>query len=432
MPLKPIPSLSLAVLAASSVLGVCGPAHAAPSGTGRPVVTRTTTAATGTIVFIKAYDVWVSRPDGSGARALTTDGTAGAPYDHPSISTNGVIAAMKGATIVRLRQDGTVLNRITPEDLFVPDYATVTIGPIQGAEISPDGTKIAYSQLRLEHYGSSTDDYNYFVTEAETSFTDATQRTGPDKYGIVLGFSPSWVSNSRVALDVNGDVQLADLGHDAQPWFWSKDVFTDFIPLNEPEVSPDHQRVMFGTDAGFVVVAADGDPAGASPRKPSRFLCGLSSDKGSPVAKDAAFGPDSDSAAYSESGDLWVVHGLGSCDASTTLTKIVAGGTEPDWSPAALQAPPVAQSFTLTKAPVVSGIARPGRTLRASTGGWSPTPASYSYRWYRNGVLVAGRTGATYAVGRADVGKRIKVRVTARRSGCTPRSVDSAARLVGR
>ncbi|HJQ05402.1 MAG TPA: hypothetical protein VJ872_08160 [Nocardioides sp.] len=432
MHLNPIASLSLAALAASSVLGVCAPAHADTAGPGRPVVTRTTTASTGTIVFIKSYDVWVSRPDGTGARALTTDGTADAPYDHPSISATGVIAAMKGGTIVRLRQDGTVLNRITPEDLFVPDYATVTISPIQGAEISPDGTKIAYSQLRLEHYGSSTDDYNYFVTEAETSFTDASQPTGPDKYGIVLGFSPSWVSNSRVALDVNGDVQLADLGHDAQPWFWSKDVFTDFIPLNEPEVSPDHQRVMFGTDGGFVVVAANGDPAGASPGKPSQFICGLSSDQGDPVAKDAAFGPDSDSAAYSQGGDLWVVHGLGSCDASTTLTKIVAGGTEPDWSPAALQAPPIAHSFTLTKAPVVSGIARPGRTLRASTGSWSPAPASYTFSWYRNGRLVAGRTKATYAVGRADIGTRIKVRVTVRRGGWTTRSADSAARLVRR
>ena len=422
--------LSATALVGASLLAA-GPADAAHvTGTGTRDGARTATSAVGgSIVYVHASNVWLTRPDGSGRRAVTKDGTATSPYEHPTMSDTGVIAAMKGETIVRMRQDGVVLNRITPEDLFVPDYDTVTISPIQGAEISPDGTKIAYSQLRLERYGGG----GWYEAEAETGFTDAAQWSGPDKYGIMLGYQPGWVTNSRVTLNKSGDVHLGDLGHQASPWFFSDDIFGQFVELVEPEVSPDGQRVLFGVSgAGFAMKTTVGDPRTGTPGKPTANPeCYITADTGEATPIDAAFGPDSDSAVYSEGGDLWVARGLAACSAEgTTLTKIAAGGTEPDWSPAPLSTP--ARVFTVAKAPVVSGTPKVGKQLHAGSGSWSPRPARVTYTWLRNGKVVPGRTGTSYAVGRADRGKRIQVRVTAHRSGYADRSVASKAVTVRR
>ncbi|GAA3648606.1 hypothetical protein GCM10022237_05320 [Nocardioides ginsengisoli] len=425
-------------LAAASLLTAVSPADAASitGGDGSPVRARSSVAAAsavgGSIVYIHADNVWLSRPDGSGQRAVTKDGTATTPYEHPTMSDAGIIAVMKGETIVRMRQDGVVLNRITPEDLFVPDYGTVTISPILDPEISPDGSKIAYSQLRLERYNGPG---GYLETEAETGFTDAAQWAGPDKYGIQLGYQPSWVTNSRVTLNRSGDVHLADLGHPSTPWFYSNDIFGQFIELQETEVSPDGNRVIFGSAGGIGMKTTVGDPRTGTPGKPTANPeCYLTPDAGQPVAKDPSFGPDSDSAAYSEGGDLWVITGLAACGPTTTVTKIATGGTEPSWSPAPLSAAPAPgpQAFALAKAPVVSGKAKVGKRLRASTGTWSPAPSGVSYTWLRNGKVVRGRTASTYVVGRADRGKRIQVRVTVRRNGYTTRSAVSSTVTVRR
>lgn len=422
-------------LAAASLLCAPPPAPAAPAAPTAETAAPSAAAVGGSIVYIRASNIWLTRPDGSGQRQVTRDGTAASPYEHPTMADDGVIAVMKGETIVRMRQDGVVLNRITPEDLFVPDSGTVTISPIQGAEISPDGTKIAYSQLRLERYGGAG---GYLEAEAVTSFTDATRWSGPDKYGIVLGYQPGWVSNSRVALYRNGDVHLADLGQTAQPWFRSPDIFDSFVELLEPEVSRDGKRVLFGVEgAGFAMKTTVGDPRSGSrtPAKPTANPeCYVTPDPGRPSPVDAAFGPDSDSAVYSEGGELWVVLGLAACSAEgTTVTRIATAGTEPDWSPAPLSAPPAAaHAFALTKAPVVSGKAKAGKRLRATSGSWSPAPSGVSYAWLRNGRVVPGRTGPAYAVTRADRGKRIQVRVTVRRTGYATRTALSGAVTVRR
>jgi hypothetical protein len=73
-----------------------------------------------------------------------------------------------------------------------------------------------------------------------------------------------------------------------------------------------------------------------------------------------------------------------------------------------------------TSAPTISGTATEGQTLTANEGSWSNQPTSYSYQWQRcdtNGNACAdigGATGKTYKLQAADVGKTIRVRITAR------------------
>lgn len=73
-----------------------------------------------------------------------------------------------------------------------------------------------------------------------------------------------------------------------------------------------------------------------------------------------------------------------------------------------------------TAPPTVSGTARQGQTLTATTGTWSGTaPLSYAYQWLRcdvagvNCAAVSGAGGSSFVLTALDVGKTMRVRVTA-------------------
>jgi hypothetical protein len=78
-----------------------------------------------------------------------------------------------------------------------------------------------------------------------------------------------------------------------------------------------------------------------------------------------------------------------------------------------------------TGEPAISGRAEEGRTLTSSNGSWSGTqPISFAYQWVRCGAdggrpdggdctVVSGATDRRYRLVRADVGSRMRIRVTA-------------------
>lgn len=72
--------------------------------------------------------------------------------------------------------------------------------------------------------------------------------------------------------------------------------------------------------------------------------------------------------------------------------------------------------------PSISGSARDGSILTASSGSWTGTPTGYAYQWLRcdaqagNCNPISGSTSNRYTVQTADVGSRLKVQVTASNS----------------
>ncbi|WP_214413897.1 N-acetylmuramoyl-L-alanine amidase [Sphaerisporangium fuscum] len=65
-----------------------------------------------------------------------------------------------------------------------------------------------------------------------------------------------------------------------------------------------------------------------------------------------------------------------------------------------------------TAPPAVSGAAKVGEELTASSGSWSRQVAGFTYQWYVGGAPVEGATGTTYRVRPADLGKTVTVKVT--------------------
>ena len=73
-----------------------------------------------------------------------------------------------------------------------------------------------------------------------------------------------------------------------------------------------------------------------------------------------------------------------------------------------------------TASPTIAGTARVGQTLTANEGSWSGNPTGYAFQWQRCDAdvivcsNVVGATSKTYLVRIADLGFRLRVRVTAR------------------
>lgn len=71
------------------------------------------------------------------------------------------------------------------------------------------------------------------------------------------------------------------------------------------------------------------------------------------------------------------------------------------------------------------------QTLTASVGTWAPTPTTFSFQWYRvstagAATAITGATSRTYPVAAADKAYRLRVTVTARRSGFVTAATTSA------
>src|SRR5688500_9642965 len=62
-------------------------------------------ASADSIVYTKDHDVWLARPDGSGARQLTRDGA----YQSPTQANDGTILAQRGTRFIRLDRAGRTL-----------------------------------------------------------------------------------------------------------------------------------------------------------------------------------------------------------------------------------------------------------------------------------------------------------------------------------
>ncbi|MDR1824930.1 MAG: CAP domain-containing protein, partial [Bifidobacteriaceae bacterium] len=115
--------------------------------------------------------------------------------------------------------------------------------------------------------------------------------------------------------------------------------------------------------------------------------------------------------------------------ATATYTESYSGIT---WNSATAQATTSAvQSGTFITVPVpnISGSAAVGVWLTASPGTWVPTPDSYGYQWFRNGVAISGATNYRYHLTPADAGTTITVKVTGNKAGYTTATSAASAGL---
>ncbi|MGA9761947.1 MAG: hypothetical protein WBQ14_05950 [Gaiellaceae bacterium] len=89
-----------------------------------------------------------------------------------------------------------------------------------------------------------------------------------------------------------------------------------------------------------------------------------------------------------------------------------------------------------TSLPTVSGSVTQGQTLTASDGTWSNSPTSYTYQWRRcdssgaNCTDIASATSSSYALVSGDVGRTIRIVVTATNSYGSPSATSAQTAVV--
>jgi pyruvate/2-oxoglutarate dehydrogenase complex dihydrolipoamide acyltransferase (E2) component len=320
-------------------------------------------ASADSIVFLKDYNVWLAAPDGSKLTQVTTDGTYERPYLSPSQADDGTIAVSKGTEIVRLRQNGEVINRLDPPPLVDSVSHPVDGTPVDVA-ISPDGTKIAWSFVNYScPVGASCG------ARAVTGYTAADHLTPPEQLaGALYTSNPSWAGNARTlsSAGYGHQINVHDLGPGTTDvhWFDDQDIFpgASNTDLSDAELTRSGDKIAlvrgYGDDTRLLTLETNGAPP-ALPRP----VCVTSPDK---KIQGPSWSPDGTALAVGDSDGITVLRNVPSDDAQCAAMQVrtvVPGGSEPDWGPAEVNPTP-RSGPSPTPAPAPSAPAAP--TLRVS------------------------------------------------------------------
>ena len=310
------------------------------------------------LVFIKGGNVWLANPDGSGQYQVTLDGTPDGPYYSPSQADDGTIVAVRGSTLYRMSQNGTLLN--------APFETDSPLGNLQTVRVSPDGRVVAYGFTTI----TATGRYNT-PTAVEYTFSD--HFGDPGGYGQQRDVQePSWTGNGRVLLSTNSQNEFFDDvgggdgsysgGSGSNGTWWSDcDVYPDDC-MTAGRHYP-HQMQMSRAGDRLALVRYTGDTPDATAALD--FLTANGGPPAIPAAKCEATGPNAGSLSPAPSrtppGHPTVRHSPGrratactwrksgtSTTASTTRVRnaVVADGSEPIWGPAEENPAPRSQGST--------------------------------------------------------------------------------------
>ncbi len=296
-------------------------------------------ASADSIVFVKDANVWLAHADGSGAYQVTLDGTADAPYRVPVQSDDGTIVASHHDEIVRMRQNGEVINTIDPEPL-VNSVGHAVDGPPVNLAVSPDGSRIAYSLVGYECPPGAD-----CMTRAVTAFTAADRLTPAAQYGTLHRRNPSFVSTTRALVfgGYAGQVNVTDLGDDVEThWFDDYDVVgqADATDLGDGELNRQGDRLAlirsYGEDAHVIWYAVSGNAATAKPPAVPQPLCKTGAEAG---LYGPTWSPDGTQLAFGGADGIYVTEIGADCAASTPALAI-PGASQPDWGPAEIAPAP--------------------------------------------------------------------------------------------
>jgi serine protease len=193
--------------------------------------------------------------------------------------------------------------------------------------------------------------------------------------------------------------------------------------------------------AGIVdaTAAVDATQSGTSPRLVSPTLASVTISGtpivGSPLTASASFTPSDAELSWK-----WTINGTVVsttsayrpvvADVGKDLIVEVVATHDAQTATKTASVRVAAAAVVSTGTPTITGKFKVGKRVRAVVGSWSPLPAGYTYRWYRNGKAIAKATKSSYKLTRSDHNKKVSVRVTAWLPGYLSTTAASTAHKV--
>lgn len=278
-------------------------------------------AGEGTIAFVQDGDVRVAKPDGSGDRAVTTDAATRGAYASVAWAPDGTLWVSRGQRLEHLTVHGDVLGTLEAPPL---DHAILPT-PLD-LDVSPDGTKIAYSKVGAScEAGCGTSQASGVVDVA----------TGASLIGTW-----SMVHGARFLTDTTlvsagpsfADIQVRRIGEEERTFF--NDGTTSMADLavsadrrRAAWVTEDRRSVMTGQISGDLL---SGGPGGM------RYACVFAPARSGGYV-DPTFGPDDRAIAFAETDGIAVVPDAtrpgGECAGIQGIRTIGRPGSHsPDWA----------------------------------------------------------------------------------------------------
>jgi hypothetical protein len=311
-------------------------------------------ASGGSIVYAKSGKLWVASPDGRIKRRVPHSGS----YENPSQSDAGTIVAQRGIYLHRMSRRGRRLNKPITTAFRTNRILPAFQGPLW-PEVSPDGTKIAYTYSFTAAHYDPVCNCSRVSPSLNTAYTWANRFTdNPERvFGLARFHSrASWIDNRQVVattqhlFDYAGNV-MESVGIDPlgggtdsyRNWFSECVSGCDSVlalqmyRLDEGEMTRQRDKLVFVS--GPLGGMADGSRlliyrmTGAPPAYPTG-PCHVTGPNGRFTSP--SWSPDGKSLAWADARGIWVgeVRDISGAACQLTRRLVIPGGAQPDWGPA--------------------------------------------------------------------------------------------------